>query len=245
MQIGEWASSLRCAPLLDKTAHDAEGVVDRAFAFVEDKLVAAHREDADRAPPVLHTCDLDNFCSIVVRLFHEVCVSKFILGECLNICDRFASKTLCEEVDLIAFHIFDCKDVEALEEGEGGIIYRVTQDGLLDEQNIAATFLDLFTYIEQVGAAFLDDLVHLPVIIDDNSVVHLGYSSVIAASRGKSATNIRLGSTELELNEANFSFFHSGRTASSDDDVLVKHNTIDEFGVFYRTANLLDDADIS
>ena len=58
-------------------------------------------------------------------------------------------------------------------------------------------------------------------------------------------TNIRFGSTELELNEANFGLFDPRRTASCDDDVLVKHNTIDQLGIFYCTANLLDDADIS
>ena len=58
-------------------------------------------------------------------------------------------------------------------------------------------------------------------------------------------TNVGLGSTELELDEANFCFFDSCRTASSDNDILVKYNPIDEFGVFYGTANLLDDTDIS
>ena len=58
-------------------------------------------------------------------------------------------------------------------------------------------------------------------------------------------TNVGLGSTELELDKANFCFFDSCQTASSDDDILVKYNPIDEFGVFYSTANLLDDTDIS
>lgn len=59
------------------------------------------------------------------------------------------------------------------------------------------------------------------------------------------ATNIRFGGTKLELDEANFCFFYPCRTASCDDDILVKDNTIDKFGVFYGTANLLDDTDIS
>jgi hypothetical protein len=219
--------------------------MDRALAFVEDELVAAHCEDADSAPPVLHTCDLDYFRSVIVRLLYEVCVSKLILSECLDVCDRFASEALREKVDFVAFHILDDKNVEALEEGKGRIIDRIAQDGLLDKQGVTTAFLDLFTYIEQVGAPFLDDLVHLPVIIDDNSVVHLCYSSELITSRRKLATNIRLGSTELELNKANFCLFYSRRATSGDDDVLVKHNTIDEFGVFYRTANLLNDADIS
>jgi hypothetical protein len=59
------------------------------------------------------------------------------------------------------------------------------------------------------------------------------------------ATNIGLRSTELELDKANFCFFNPCWTASSDNDILVKHNTVDKFGVLYSTANLLDDADIS
>lgn len=47
------------------------------------------------------------------------------------------------------------------------------------------------------------------------------------------------------MNEANFGLFDPRRTASCDDDVLIKHNTIDQLGVFYCTANLLDDTDIS
>ena len=58
-------------------------------------------------------------------------------------------------------------------------------------------------------------------------------------------TNVGLGSTELELDKANFCLFDSCRTASSDDDILVKYDPIDEFGVFYSATNLLDDADIS
>lgn len=62
---------------------------------------------------------------------------------------------------------------------------------------------------------------------------------------GRLITNVGLGSTELELDKANFCFFDSCRAASSDDDILVEYNPVDEFGVFYSTANLLDDTDIS
>ena len=58
-------------------------------------------------------------------------------------------------------------------------------------------------------------------------------------------TNVGLGGTELELDKTNFCFLDSCRSASSDNDILVEHNAIDEFGVFYSTANLLDDTDIS
>jgi hypothetical protein len=39
----------------------------------------------------------------------------------------------------------------------------------------------------------------LPVVIDDNGVVHLRNPSVFVSSRRAFNTNIRLGGTELEL----------------------------------------------
>lgn len=118
------------------------------LAFVENELVAAHREDADSAPPILDARDLDNFRPIIVCLFYEVRISELVLGECLDVCDGFASKALCEEVDLIAFYIFDDEDVEALQEGKGCVVDCITQNGFLDEQDITAALFDFFAYVE-------------------------------------------------------------------------------------------------
>ena len=49
----------------------------------------------------------------------------------------------------------------------------------------------------------------------------------------------------MKLDKTNFCLFDPCRTASGDYDVLIKHDTIDEFRVFYGTANPLDDPDIS
>jgi hypothetical protein len=63
--------------------------------------------------------------------------------------------------------------------------------------------------------------------------------------KGSHKTNIRLGRTELELDKSNLRFLDSCWAAGCNDDVLIEHDTIDELGVFYCTANLLDDADIA
>lgn len=154
-----------------------------SLAFVEDELAAAHREDTDRTPPILDARDLDDFRPVIVRLFHEVRISELVLGECLDVCDGFASEALCEKVDLIAFYVFDDKDVEALQEGKGCVIDCVAQNGFLDEQDVTAALFDFFAYVEQVCAPLLDDFVHLPVIVDDDRVVHLRYSSVFLPNR--------------------------------------------------------------
>ncbi len=49
----------------------------------------------------------------------------------------------------------------------------------------------------------------------------------------------------MELDKSNLRFLDSCRAAGCNNDVLVEHDTVDELGVFYCTANLLDDADIA
>src|SRR5712672_2058597 len=83
----EWAFSSINPPFLYQTAHDAERVMNRTLAFIENELVAAHREDTNGAPPVLDSGDLDNFRPIIVRLVHEIRISELVLRECLDVCD--------------------------------------------------------------------------------------------------------------------------------------------------------------
>jgi NTP pyrophosphatase (non-canonical NTP hydrolase) len=57
---------------------------------------------------------------------------------------------------------------------QGEVVDGVTQYRLLDKENIASALLDLLAYVQEVLAFFLEDLVHLAVVVDDNLVVHLG-----------------------------------------------------------------------
>jgi hypothetical protein len=49
----------------------------------------------------------------------------------------------------------------------------------LDKEDITSCFLDSFTQVEEVLTFFLQDLVHLSVVVDHNLVVHLLFSNVL------------------------------------------------------------------
>jgi hypothetical protein len=62
---------------------------------------------------------------------------------------------------------------------------------------------------------------------------------------GMMATYVWFRSTELELNDSNFSLLHPRWSTSSDNDVLIEHDSIDEFGIFDGPSDFLDHPNIS
>ena len=69
---------------------------------------------------------------------------------------------------------------------KGQVVDGVAEDGFLDEEDVALGFLDLLDHVEEVGALFLDDLVHLAVVVYGDGVLHLygGLLLVDAQIRG-------------------------------------------------------------
>ncbi len=57
-------------------------------------------------------------------------------------------------------------------------------------------------------------------------------------------TYIRLGGTQLELDETNSSLLHSGRTTSVLEHRLGKDETINKFAIFNCSTNSLDDSNV-
>lgn len=57
-------------------------------------------------------------------------------------------------------------------------------------------------------------------------------------------TYIRLGRTQLELNETDLGLLDPRWATRRGDNGLIEHDTIDEFGVFNGTANFLHNSNI-
>ena len=58
-------------------------------------------------------------------------------------------------------------------------------------------------------------------------------------------THVRLGRTQLELNQTNLRLLDSVRSARTANDSLVQSQSIDQLGVINRSSDLLDDSDVS
>jgi len=56
---------------------------------------------------------------------------------------------------------------------EGEVVDCVTEDGFLDEEDVAFCLLDFLNHIEEVGSLFFEDLIHLSVVVHNDLVFHL------------------------------------------------------------------------
>lgn len=213
-----------------------------ALTLLQNKAVAAHREDAHGAAAVFDASDPDDLDVARVRLLDEVGIAELVFGERLDICNWLATDALGQELDLVPLDVLHNENIQTLQEGQRGVVDRVTENGLLDEQHVTVGLLNLFAEVEQVLAAFFNDLVHLPVIVDDDSVVHLrvklyGYTIQDIHKRN---TYVWLRRAQLELNDTDLRLLHTCWSASSDNDILVEDDTVNKFSVFNRSSDLLD-----
>jgi len=214
--------------LLDEAAYDTERVVQTALALLKHDVATAHAQYTDGTPWVAHAGDLDNCRLGLGGLFDEVGIAELLLGESVNVGDGLAPKRFGQERDLVTLDVLDDEDLELGEEVQRDVVDGVAQDRLLDEQDVAAPLLDLLAELKNVSALLLDDLVHLPVVVDDDRVIHVG-----------------LRSRELELNHRDLGLFHPSWTTSGGDNVLVENDAVDKLGIFDRAADLLDDTDVA
>lgn len=76
-----------------------------------------------------------------------------------------------------------------MEVGEGEFVRGVSEDGLLDEEDVATGFLDRFAEIEDVDSLFFENFVHLSVVRNDDLVVHLSsYHLSVREEKGGEGT---------------------------------------------------------
>jgi hypothetical protein len=107
------------------------------------------------------------------------------------------------------------------------VVHRVSENGLLNEEDVALGFLNLLNHVEQICSLLLEDLVHLPVVVDDNLVLHVWFRWA-----------------QLELNETYPCLLLQCGATSALDYWLVENQSVDHLAVFNGTTRLLDHPDV-
>lgn len=80
---------------------------------------------------------------------------------------------LANELDFITLNFLDGQDLQLGQKVKGEVVHSITEDGFLDKDNVTSALLDLFADVEQVLTFFLEDFVHLAVVVDNDLVVDL------------------------------------------------------------------------
>ena len=148
-----------------------------SLALFQYKRVGTGADDADCLSWVLDTGHLNDLGSVVLNLLNQIGVTKLVLGKSIDVGHRLASRRPGNEFDFVPLDILDDHDLQLCQEMQREIVDSVSQDGFLDQKNIATGLFNLLAERQQVLTFFLQNLIHLSVIVDNNLVVHLLESS--------------------------------------------------------------------
>lgn len=76
-----------------------------------------------------------------------------------------------DELNIIAFNVFDDKDIRLRQEVERKVIHGIAKNALLDQEDVAARLFDLLHHIYNVLPLFSQNPVHRRVVRDSDIVL--------------------------------------------------------------------------
>merc|ERR1719336_715125 len=185
-------------------------------ALARFSAVKWSRDAMGRHPMVLHRKSTSSLSMSFTTMI-------FILSKR---CDGATSDGLTQEVHVFPFDVLYHHDLHLVEEVDSQVGEAVSEDGLLDEENVAASLLHLLHNVEDIGALLTKNSIHGGVVRHHHLVVH-----------------VRLGGRHTELDEANLSLLHS-LGAIDVGSLLLEDHTIHKFSVVHSAAQLLDNLDV-
>lgn len=156
-------------------------------------------------------------------------MTELFNGELVNVGNGGGVEGPGDEVDLVALDVLNNHHVLLGKEMEGQITDSLSEDRLLEEDDVHAGLDDLFDELDNVLTLFLEQSVDRCVVTDANVAVHVG-----------------LGGGEGELNEADLGVLYlSGATSESVGGLVDETETVNELRVVNGTAELLGDRDVA
>jgi hypothetical protein len=79
-----------------------------------------------------------------------LCGNHLFGGEGVDVGDGLAAQRARDELNVVALHVRDHHHVHLGQKVQGEVVVGVAQDGLLDEQHVAARLLDLLALAQDV-----------------------------------------------------------------------------------------------
>lgn len=197
--------------------------MEGSVGLLKHECVRATKQNGDGFSLVGAAGDLDDLGRTTSGLLNnEVGVTEHVRLQVINVSNWGAVDGSADKINLASVDVLDNHNLHLGEEVESELGNGLTEDGLLEEQNVCARFLNLLAQVDNVFFLFLKESVHSGVVMDDNVALKIG-----------------LGGGEGELDEGNLGISNSSWATSVVRGFLVnKAETIDELRVIDGTAKL-------
>ena len=191
--------------LLNKSSNNTKGIMEGSLGLLEHKLVGSSNEDRDSLVLNWASSDLDD---LLVRssgsLLNKRSRSEFILGELIDMWNWDGVDSLANEVHIFSVDVLDDHNTLLGEEMESQVINSISEDGLLDKQNIASSSNNFLDEVDNILLLLLQDSVHCGIVVHDNVVLEIG-----------------LWGGHAELNHTNLGISNSGWATSEVGNLVL------------------------
>lgn len=125
--------------LFDEGSDDTKGIMEGTVCFVEDELVRASKKDGDGLALVGALGNLNNFGSATgADLLNEAGGSELLGLELVDVSDGRGTDSLGDKFNIITVNILNDHDLLLGEEMKGEIADSLSQNTLLEEEDVGA-----------------------------------------------------------------------------------------------------------
>mmetsp|Transcript_14743 Transcript_14743/g.41509 ORF Transcript_14743/g.41509 Transcript_14743/m.41509 type:complete len:230 (+) Transcript_14743:398-1087(+) len=157
--------------LVNEAADHALRIVQRAVGLLKHQLVATPEQHGCCFAHVLNAGYLDDTALTTLDLLHQLGIAELLRLEVVDVGDRQALEGLGDELNIIPLDVLDDHDLGLGQVVERQLCGGITEDGLLDEEDVATRGLDFFYQPKDVVALLLENAVHGSIVTDDHVVL--------------------------------------------------------------------------
>ena len=160
--------------ILNKTPQNTEGIMDGPLGLVENQLRGA--SDENGRGDWLVNVNVEDFWSVWKDniLGRGGFSREFLTSQIVRMSNGNASQCLADEWNVSSLDVSNNHDLLLRQEVNGQVINGVSQNWLLDENDIGASLDYLLDDLHNVLSLLLENLVDLSIVRNDHIILHVG-----------------------------------------------------------------------